>query len=236
VARAHGQDRRILDWEPWCTRRGDTATAAPLLIESDSYYALYPYWVETPPIFELGRGCRTSTQAEKSVAREQVRKARAISGQVGLAVRVLLVYSAGGGSEGQPAHPLNVLIACLYLVEKMFDNWAADAQAVVDDPPREDFDKPPRSRLRPFYAFAFGATSLEQSAVASANSLNQAAAEMRAMIAAREKAWGARLADRLDLEAQRRADASKLAAITAAELREGVPNIERFSDEVESSE
>jgi hypothetical protein len=172
-----------------------------------------------------------SSDAEKATARADKRKYTRRKAKTGFAWRVLALYGLATAPAG--SGPVAILVGCLLLVEHYFGSLIEDASLVIDDPPRYDFERPPQVRPRPFYGFVFGASSIEQIAVRASYRMDIAATNVRAMVAAREKAWGARLRDRPDFEALRLADAAGFARRAAGELYESAPNLHEFASAVE---
>jgi hypothetical protein len=187
-----------------------------------------------------------STPAEKEKARQQNALAERIGGAVAVAVRGLAVIAAGRAAgavaAGQTAAAAAaapsaaVLIACLLLVEKMFELWARDTQRIVNDPAQPDFRTRTRAQPRPLYPWVFGVSVPEQAATSAATELNQASAQIRAMVTARERAWGARDRDESDWEALQLRSAADFASSAAADLRTAAERIVAFASALEASQ
>jgi hypothetical protein len=182
-----------------------------------------------------------STPAEKQAARQQRAIAQRIGGAVAVGVRGLAVIAAAGAASAGGAlavavsMPVAVLIASLLLVEKMFELWAQDAAHVINDPPRTDFRTQTRARPRPFYPWVFGSSPVEQSATAAAGKLNQAAAHVRALVTARERAWGARNRNELQWERVQLAAAAEFSHMTASDLRAVIEPFQTLASTVDDS-
>jgi hypothetical protein len=132
--------------------------------------------------------------------------------------------------------PLGVAIGVLYMLEYFAENAIEDAQQIIDDPPRPDFQSRPAARDRPFYPETLPDDRLAQAAAGAAFSLNTSATEIRMLVAAREKAWGARLSDRQDYDQLRLQDAAGHAHRAASLLREASGSLNNFGGMLEDAE